>query len=138
MRDPRAPHQALKDHEWLALAHLVRSLPLLHTCVTLHLEKRWITTALIIISHRKRDLRSPGLAQPVIGGGSHHPPVAPADQRQAINATGLRVRARDSVGASKAVEAEVAALRRKAVVERLDVVEVPRSRPPAGAVPALA
>ena len=86
------------------------------------------TTALIIISHRKRDLGGPELAQPVIRGGSHHAAVAPADQRQAINATGPRVRARDSVGAPKAVEAQVAALRREAVVERHDVVEVPRRR----------
>ena len=81
-------------------------------------------TALIIISHRKRDLGDAGLAQPDIAGDSHHPAVVPADQRQAINASGLRFRARDSVGASKTVEAEVAALRREAVVERLDVVEV--------------
>ena len=84
--------------------------------------------ALIIISHRKRDLGDTGLAQPVIAGDSHHPTVVPADQRQAINATGLRVRARDSVGAPKPVEAKVTALRRKAVIERLDVIEVHRRR----------
>ena len=86
------------------------------------------TTALVIISHRKCDLGDAGFAQPGIAGDSYHATVVPADQRQAISASGLRVRARDSVGADKAVEAEIAALRREAVVERLDVVEVHRRR----------
>jgi len=86
------------------------------------------TTALIIVSHRKCDLGDAGFAQPGIAGDSYHATVVPADQRQAISAGGLRVGARDSVGAAKAVEAEIPALRREAVVERLDVVEVRRRR----------
>ena len=86
------------------------------------------TTALIMIGDRKRDLGDARLAQPVIAGDRHHASVVPADQRQAINAGGLRVRARDGVGAAEAVEAKIAALRREVVVERLDVVEVDRRR----------
>ena len=52
-------------------------------------------TALIIVSHRKRDLGDAGLAQPVIAGDSHHLAVVPADQRQTINASRLRLCARD-------------------------------------------
>ena len=68
---------------------------------------------LIIVSHRKRHLSDARLAQPVKAGDSHHPPIVPADQRQAINASGLRVRARDSVRPPKTMETEVAALRRE-------------------------
>ena len=84
--------------------------------------------ALIIISHRKRDLGDTRLAQPVIAGDSHHATVVPAEQRQAINSTSLRVRARDSVGPPKPVEAQVTALRRETVIERLDVLVVHRRR----------
>ncbi len=69
------------------------------------------TTAPIIISHRKGDLGDAGFAQPGITGDGYHATVVPADQRQAISASGLRLRARDSIGAAKAVEAEIAALR---------------------------
>jgi hypothetical protein len=64
-------------------------------------------TVLSIISDRKRDLGNTRLAQPVIAGDSHHPIVVPADQRLAIHATRPRVRARDSVGQPKPVEAQV-------------------------------
>ena len=84
--------------------------------------------ALILITHRKRDLGDTGLAQPDKAGDRHHPTVVPAEQRQAINPTSLRVRARDSVGTPKPVETQVTALRRESVIERLDVRVIHRRR----------
>ena len=60
--------------------------------------------ALLMISHRKRNLGDAGLAQPVIAGDRHHTAIVSADQSEAINPSRLRVRARHSVGAAKAVE----------------------------------
>jgi hypothetical protein len=85
-------------------------------------------TSLIIISHRKRDFGDARLAQRVILSDSHHPAVVATDQRETINPPGLRGRARDSIGTPKTMKTEVPALRREAVIKRLDVPIIRRHR----------
>jgi hypothetical protein len=64
----------------------------------------------------------------VIAGHRHDALAQVRQQRQARVAVGLRVVARDDVGAPEPVEAQVPALRRQAVEERLDVGFVVRLR----------
>ena len=51
--------------------------------------------ALIIISHRERDLGDTRLAQPVIAATATTLPLVATEQRQTVNTTGLRLRASD-------------------------------------------
>jgi hypothetical protein len=81
-----------------------------------------------IVSHRKRDLGSARLAQPVKTSNRHHTTAITSDQRNPINATTSRGCARGNVGPAIAMKAETAALGRQAVEELRDVVEVRRRR----------
>ena len=84
--------------------------------------------ALPIVGHRKRDLGSPRLTQPVKAGDRHHRALVPGDQRDPVNAPTLSGCTRGDIGPRIAVEAHVTALRRQAVEELLDVTEIPRRR----------
>jgi len=86
------------------------------------------SATLEIVGHRKRDFGGTRLTQAVKAGDRHHKTIMPGDQRDPIHATSLNGCTRDSVGSHEAVEAQVTTLRRQAIEELLDVVEVHRRR----------
>jgi len=65
-----------------------------------------------------------------IAGSRHDAIAVPADHGHPVDAVGVRVVRRRSVGAPEAVEAQVAALGQEPLVERLEVIEILGTRRP--------
>jgi hypothetical protein len=84
-------------------------------------QSRGQAAAVHLVGHREGDLGGRRLVEAVVAGDGDNPPVEVRQQCHPGVAVGVGVVARHDVGASEAVEAQVAALGRERVEERLDV-----------------
>ena len=100
-------------------------------------QSRGQAAAVHLVGHREGDLGRAGLVEAVVARDGDHAPVEVGQQRHPRVAVGVGVVARHDVGAPEAVEAQIAALGREGIEERLDVGLVlgpRRAQPQRGAI----